>query len=121
MFGYVARWVEWLIVALVSPRPVFREVIEPMQHSVSFPTEPFASEELFGERVRLCVDVHLGNGHYLRRGECFIVSDILPGTPRTRRFLLTNHRARRVPVIGSFCELLLCWPAKKEGQRDGKS
>jgi hypothetical protein len=88
--------------------------------NIGLPSIWFHDDEMLGSRVRLLSDQDVGFGQRLMRGECFVVAGIRPGSPRDRVFLLTNGRAKQIPVSGACCELILSWPARREGQGHGR-
>lgn len=79
----------------------------------------FHDAEVIGAEVRLAISWDLGGGLRLNAGERFRVDEVC-GRGRNRVFMLTNYRAKRVPVKAFVCELLFGWPANVERDCDGK-
>lgn len=86
-----------------------------MKDYISLPAVYFSDDEMLGARVRLLVPIKLSHGHYLKRGESFVVMDVVPGDRRSRQFAVTNPRAKGIPVRASAFEVLLAWPTRVQG------
>ncbi len=108
-----------LVFLRVISKPAMRyEADNPLPAEWSMPASWFHDEEIIGSRVRLTHTQPVGGTYSLLKGECFVVSGILPSDSKfKRKLLLTNYRAERVPVRDCVCELLFQWPAKVEGNR----
>lgn len=127
----VVSFVSWLKSLLIvcpkqplSSDPARRLFTVSQSNLIGLPSRYFADDEVMGQRVRLLTEKRLSEGYCLQRGECFVVSGIAieKFSGRAERYLLlTNHRAKQVPVRSAACELLFCWPEKMEGKPDGKS
>jgi hypothetical protein len=92
-----------------------------MREFIGLPAAMFDDRELMGSKVRLLNCVALGPGTSLHRGECFIVIGTQMRAGQSERcLLLSNARAKAVPVEDLCCELLFEWPVNVRGHHDGK-
>lgn len=124
------RWIAWLVIASERPkeRCAASRRVPVMSDVVGLPAKYFSDSDLLGQRVRLLTNQDLGHGYKLWMGETFTVENIAlemevsSGFIRKERYLLvTNQRAKCVPVRGVCCELLFEWPQNVEGNSHGKS
>ncbi len=94
---------------------------------IGMPACWFSNEEIELATVRLLNDIDLGHGYRLWKGECFqvraivLLKELRGNVPVTaRKLMLTNHRARLIPVRDDSCELIFEWPAEVKGKTNGR-
>ncbi len=118
MFSILDKFADWLL-EILGLLPAMKEQKQ-LPKVTGLPACWFSNEELAGRKVRLEYPVSLGSGFSLSAGECFIVHGIKFDKP-LRKLLVSNHRAKKIPVPVDCFALLFSWEAKLEGNRNGKT